>query len=560
MKTLTPCISVCLLTLGLFALPSHGQSHPEEVEHLVSEYQQARVGLALEPVKCGFPALAGLHAASRSNAAWQALWQTAGSRPSLPQSYVTADGKFRFHYTTSGPNAVSPVSTNPAGVPDFVYEAGVAAQQAHRLLVEELGMRPPPGDNGQDGAEYDFYLLELGNLYGDTNPEFTGGSGPSFIRLDNDYGPAFFSRGLDGLRVTVAHEYFHAVQLGYLYRGEDIFFFEMSSTWFEELAHPDVNDYFQYLRYWFRNPQLPLYATGNYHEYGSAIWLHYLTKRLQPGVIREFWERILREPAIAALQSVLGAGNHPLTFGQAMQEFCSWNYFTQERADTDLYYPDGEDYPRIQLKGVQTTAEDATFTGELPPLSAHYYQFVRTARSLQLLLQVGADPGRWAITAITGSPDEGFRLLTDQAMAPIMLPASTTEDTVAVVVANIGGPPAPGQAPAAEYQLQVKYGVQAQLQSVLEKPRPNPLRLSTGKVLIFPYRLAARERVQAAILREDGKVIREFNLGSRSAGFHADLAWNGRDDAGQPVGSGVYFLRFRAGALIETAKVAVIAD
>lgn len=559
MKTLMPRLPALVLAFGLLALPLHGQSRLE-LKQLLSQYQQARAGLSIEPLKCGFPAIAALQAARQSGAQEQALWKTASARPSLPESYVTADGKFRFHYTTSGPNAVNPRSTNAAGVPDFVYEAGLAAQQAHQLLVDELGMQPPPSDNGEDGAEYDFYLLELGNLYGDTNPEFSGGSGPSFIRLDNDYGPGFFSRGLDGLRVTVAHEYFHAVQLSYLFRGEDIFFFEMSSTWFEEVAHPEVNDYYQYLRYWFRNPQVPLNATGNYHEYGSAIWLHYLTKRLQPGLIREFWERLLLEPAVLAVQSVLGSGNYPITFGQAMQEFCSWNFFTQERADPELYYPDGEDYPRIQIQAVQTTAENTEFAGQLAPLSAHYYQFVRTAQSLQVLLQVDADPGRWAITAITGSPENGFQLITDQAMAPVTLAASANEDTVAIVVANVGGPASLGPAQAAKYQLQVKYGVAPQLQSVLEKPRPNPLRLSSGGVLIFPYRLATRERVTAAILREDGKVIKEFDLGSRSAGFHADLIWNGRAASGEQVSSGVYFLRFRAGALIETAKVVVIAD
>jgi len=559
MKTLIPRLSALVLALGLLALPLHGQARLE-LKQLLSQYQQARAGLSIEPVKCGFPAIAALQAARQSDGEWQALWKTASARPTLPQSYVTADGKFRLHYTTSGPNAVSPTSTNPDGVPDFVYEAGLAAQQAHRLLVEELGMQPPPSDNGQDGAEYDFYLLELGNLYGDTNPEFSGASGPSFIRLDNDYGPGFYSRGLDGLRVTVAHEYFHAVQLSYVFRGEDIFFFEMSSTWFEEVAHPEVNDYFQYLRFWFRNPQVPLNATGNYHEYGSAIWLHYLTKRLQPGLVREFWERMLREPALFAIQSVLNAGNHPIGFGQAMQEFCSWNFFTQERADPELYYPDGEDYPRIQMQAVQTSARDTTLSGRLAPLAAHYYQLVRTARSAQLLLEVDADPGRWAMTAITGSPDEGFRLLADQAMAPVTLAASAKEDTINIVVANVGGPTSLGQSPAANYALQVKYGVPPQLESVLEKPRPNPLRLSSGAVLIFPYRLARRERVKAAIVREDGRVVREFDLGSRSAGFHTDLIWNGRDASGERVSSGVYFLRFRAGALIETAKVVVIAN
>lgn len=547
-----------LLILSALAPSVWGQTKTH-AEQLLTDYQQARAGLAAEPVKCGFPALAALHAERTKNPDWQPQLRAAFARPTLPNSYVTPDGRFKIHYTTTGFDAVNPASTNAAGVPDFIYEAGRAAQRAYALLVEELGMRPHANDNGSDGPEFDFYVLDLGNLYGETILEFSSGSGPSYIRIDNDYGSNFYTRGLEGLRVTVAHEYFHAVQLNYFFRDVDIFFFELSATWFEDVAYDDINDYYQYLRTWFRNPDLPLNSTTNFHQYGSCIWLHYLTKRLEPALVRLIWNQIINRPAVFAMQNVLDAGIYPMTFAQGMQEFSSWNYFTRYRADANLFYEEGEAYPTVAIAATQKTSSDTTIESSLEPLAAHYYQFVRQGRSMQIYLHVDADPGRWAVTAISGSPSAGYDLMKDQGLAAVNLPALLREDTVTVAITNVGAPPSANQSPSYDYQLQIKYGVQQDLPSVLENPRPNPFRIGEGAVLVFPYRLAERERVHATIYREDGKVVREFNLGSRGAGFHSDLTWNGTDGSGERVSSGVYFMRLRAGDLLETTKVVVIA-
>lgn len=552
-------LSLFLLLLALSLASPLSSQTDSHLEHMLSEYRQARAGASSTPVKCGFPAMAALHAANMKAPASQPLLQSAFARPSLPQSYVTPDGRFKIHYTTIGSDAVNPSSTNTAGVPDFIYEAGLAAQRAYSLLVDELGMRPHANDNGVDGPEFDFYVLDLGNLYGETILEFSSGSGPSYIRIDNDYGSNFYTRGLEGLRVTVAHEYFHAVQLNYFFRDADIFFFELSATWFEDVAYDDIDDYYQYLRSWFRNPDLPLNSTTNFHQYGSCIWLHYLTKKLEPALVRLIWNQILNRPAIFAMQNILDAGIYPITFAQAMQEFSSWNYFTRYRADADLFYEEGEAYPTVAIAATQKTSSDTTIESSLEPLAAHYYQFVRPGRSMQIYLHVDADPGRWAVTAISGSPSTGYAIMKDQGLAAVNLPALLREDTVTVVITNVGVPPSANQSPSYDYHLQIKYGVQQDLSSVLENPRPNPFRFGDGAVLVFPYRLAARERVHAAIYREDGKVVKEFNLGSRGAGFHSDLIWNGTDGSGQRVSSGVYFMRLRAGDLLETTKVVVIA-
>lgn len=276
-------------------------------------------------------------------------------------------------------------------------------------------------------------------------------------------------------------------------------------------------------------------------------------------VVNRIWDQILEEPAVFAMRSVLDAGIYPITFSQSMQEFTSWNFFTQYRADAELFYDEGEAYPAVMIKALQTTASDTSIRGSLEPLAADYYRFVRQTQSMQISLNVSVDPGRWAVTAISGSPGTGYSIITDQALSSLNLAAPLREDTLTIAVANVGAPSSPNQSDSHNYELQVRYGVQGGLASVLENPRPNPFRIGNGAVLVFPYRLAARERVHATIYREDGRVVKEFNLGTRSAGFHSDLIWNGLEGSGARVSSGVYFMRLRAGDLVETTKVVVIA-
>lgn len=518
--------------------------------------------LAQEPVKCGFSEIAAQHAAAAHDPRGRSLLLTALARPSLPFDHITDDGRFKIHYTTTGPDAVNPASTNPAGVPDFVYETGRVAQRAYALLVDSLGMRSAADDNGVDGPEFDFYIDNRPNLeYGRTNLEFVGeGSGPAYIQIDNDFGPGYYTQGLDGLRVTVAHEYFHAVQLNYFFRDEDLYFFEACAVWFEDYAYNSINDYYAYLPRWFRSADLPLNTRDQSHEYGSCIWLHYLIKRLGTvEVVPALWERLISEPAVFATRHVLQSQPFNLPFDQAMQEFYNWCFFTNYRADAVKYFAEGANYPLIpfNVSNAFRITEAASYVSDLPPLAARYFRFIRTALDLQLRLQVGAEPGRWSLTAITAGANEEYLLQIDRALATIGVTAPDREDTVFVAIANVGLPPNANQAPVANAELQVGVGAQQDLQNVLEKPRPNPVRVSQGDILKIPYRIEARTAVATFIYREDGRVIWSRNFGTLPAGPH-EVIWNGIDNEGDRVGSGVYFVRLVAGDFVDSAKFVLI--
>jgi hypothetical protein len=72
----------------------------------------------------------------------------------------------------------------------------------------------------------------------------------------------------------------------------------------------------------------------------------------------------------------------------------------------------------------------------------------------------------------------------------------------------------------------------------LSAPAPNPLRGSTTLRLALP-RAAV---VSLAVFDQQGRCVRNLLAGEQPAGEHA-ITWDGRDDGGRPVASGMYFAR-----------------
>jgi len=505
--------------------------------------------------KCGLPAFAALQQAITQRPELNALFKSTFQRPTLPLKYVTPDGRFRFHYAVTGNDAVNPASTQVSGVPDYIYEAGLAAQRAYNLLHVQLGFELPVSDQNVDGAEYDFYVInEPADRYGETAWDFLDGNGrgPAYSFVDNDF-TSYATTGLAALRVTVAHEYFHGVQLNYRFRSEDIYFLEMSSVWFEDFAYDAVNDYYFYLRTFFNNLDIPLHETDGYE---STVWLHYLVKRTRaPRLMLDLWNRVRAELAINSFKTVLEAAPYNLPFTQAFSEFNTWCYFTGTRADTARYFAEGDKYPQLKFESTLTAKRDTTVSDGLSSLSAHFYRVIRNPQNLQVLLQTN-EPGRWLVTALSRS-NQQYNLQSGGGLTPIAVAAATREDTVIVAVVNTSLPASGGQSIFSNYQLQLSLVSKVALTDVLENPFPNPFR---GKGLqFFPFRLSERMTVEAAILREDGKVMRRFKLGELGAGaYSSQLYWDGNDDDGRRVASGVYLLRLFAGGFQETAKFVVI--
>ena len=82
---------------------------------------------------------------------------------------------------------------------------------------------------------------------------------------------------------------------------------------------------------------------------------------------------------------------------------------------------------------------------------------------------------------------------------------------------------------------------------------PHPMRERS----MVRFELAAASRAQIEILGVDGRAVRTLASGWRAAGSYA-LPWDGRNDRGQRVQPGVYFVRLLAGDRRETGRLIVL--
>ena len=69
--------------------------------------------------------------------------------------------------------------------------------------------------------------------------------------------------------------------------------------------------------------------------------------------------------------------------------------------------------------------------------------------------------------------------------------------------------------------------------------------------------LASPLPVRLAVYSAAGQKVRELVSGRMSAGYHS-IAWDGRDDSGQPVSSGAYLYRLEAVGRSEAKKMLLL--
>ncbi|MCK4301174.1 MAG: hypothetical protein KAW91_00285, partial [candidate division Zixibacteria bacterium] len=338
------------------------------------------------PVKCGTPAVLEFLAAypKLDQGLLKSLGAELYDRPTeLDQFHDSDSGHFRVHYTTSGLNAVyGSQSVNENGVPNFVVKVAEILDSVRAFIVDSLEYPPPPPDGYEPGGDekYDVYLRNLyTQVYGYTYPDSLLREGndslrsTSFIELNSNPSQLFGyeNRPLDAVRVTCAHEFFHAVQFGLdatEERARDLSsraFMEMSAVWMEEMLYDDINDYYFYLPYFFRFPQSSIMqfesTHWDYHPYGSVVFPIYLAERFGSAIIRDIWERC-RDLGFgpnfleAADQAIYSASGQTENWETAFAEFGLWNYFTGERADS---IPDGvsgysekEFYPAVPYEKI----------------------------------------------------------------------------------------------------------------------------------------------------------------------------------------------------------------
>ena len=342
-------------------------------------------------IKCGLPVLAQQWESDRS-------FLLDLTRPVLQKTRMV--GGFRVHYDTVGANVPAMLNVNKQRIPgsheEYIDSVLAIMQTVVATETIILGYTAAPQDGIEGGGpEYDIYVEELSNLYGVTIPENQldtkpdGGRFTSYLEIDNDFIFVFpfANKGLPAMRVTLAHEYHHAIQLGsYGFWSRDRYFYEVTSTWMEDVLFTEVNDYLQYLPSHFLNPQRAFTTSDGATEYARCIWGHYLEKRFSPAVMRMSWEEMRNVPSLEAMDNALRSPPFFSTFRSAFTEWSEWNYYTGSRADSVRYYPESPLYPPVNQTIVSITSSTGQSTGSLPAMASRYFDIRSSTETVNLIL------------------------------------------------------------------------------------------------------------------------------------------------------------------------------
>ena len=498
-------------------------------------------------------------------------------RPLMPESLLTPSGRFRIHYRTTGRDAVDPADTSGNGVPDYVDSVSAVLEHVWRVEIETLGFRAPPADGGAGGGpELDVYLLDLGRLsyYGLTYPESNGATTSTYLQLDNDYTnsvygqagycpPSVGTRGLVALRVTVAHEFFHMVQFGY-YQGRDgSWWQEASSTWMEDVAYPDADDYLQYVCAFLGSTSRSLDSgrplAGDYHPYGASIFAHFLDQRYDRSVVRLIWEELGRRASadMSHFDRVLQGVDDEGLEG-AVADFGLWNYFTGTRQHAQ-FYSEGGKYPEPPALPVSVAPKVAVYdSGAVDHLASAYVSLVPHGGG-GVTLDTQLDRGGWQRQLVLAAADS-LQILKLGELGPVEVADWEAYEDIVLVITNTES-----SGLGFGYRVSVEYdpdmsGGDAPLATIVGNAHPNPFHPESDGRVLLPYELQrSAPAARISVFSVDGQLVRLFeDVGTARRAYRH--AWDGRNEQGELVGSGIYYWVLEADGQVLTRPLALVRD
>lgn len=300
----------------------------------------------------------------------------------VPMQYTIERGKFRVHYDTIGINTPALLDSFNNRIPNsyHAYAESVATffNDVWNIEITVYGFDAPL----QAGQLYDVYIVEYnGAVYGETffGNEITTNEPIRYetsIQLDNDF-KEYRTKGMKGLKITAAHEFHHAIQLGaYGYWGdEELYAYELTATWMESVVYPNIKDYLQYLPKYFNNFGGRSLNETTYDGYERVVWAIFLAKSFGKEIMPRIWAAMRQTPFLPSNGSVLQQ-DYNVTLEEAFATFTFWNYYTGYRADTVRYYSQGNEFPLFQPSASVAMMEGcATTTLRVSPLSSTMLRF-----------------------------------------------------------------------------------------------------------------------------------------------------------------------------------------
>lgn len=518
-----------------------------------------------ENLKCGLDLVNTLRFNIDSFASEQQdLLKVLLQRPAATNSMITPGGRFKIHYNQTGPHSPAYDLNLLAAALDSVY----------RFEIEYLGYDFPPGDslydpNGSYGGDnrYDVYIQNLSGLYGYTQFEVEIQPGlrryTSFMVIDNDFA-GYPTTGINGARVTVAHEFHHAIQGGnYIFRSDDTFFYEITSTAMEEFVFDTINDYYAYMNDYFQSPSR---AFPNNNGYNLAIWHIFLKDRFGHDIIKRQWELMPTNRALSAISKSIQEEGSVFEFELTL--FGLWSYFTNHRSISGAYFEEARFYPSLSptsSPGFTPPSQSYTISGY--PAANYFMRTINPVNGDTIVSIFGNGDFQKALGATISPQSSNYTLYTDTVSGDYKIgdfysatftPVDNTFWRQAEIINNI---------PLTGDSIQIIRDIKIDLSAF---PSPyrynNPMR--SGEFIKMPVDIEPNKEVDVGIYTVSMDLVNSFkqitkphNLKDASSNVYRQISvveWDKpMNEKSENLASGIYIYVIKSGNDYKTGKFVI---
>ena len=506
------------------------------LKHGATEQTQADAQVHVNELKCGFTLASEIRKNfDRFSPERQKLLKQMDTRPDKETSVVTPNGYFRVHYNTTGSDA-----------PGYdLNELLAALDSVYNFEINILGYEIPPSDNMQGGDNlYDVYINNYNRgTYGETvfETDLPGDRKITYMCIDNDF-EGYYTTGINAARVTIAHEFFHAIQVGdYIFRGSDTYYYEASSVAMEEFVFDDVNDYYGELSNYFNRPSKTI---SSFNGYNLGIINLFLQQRYDFAIIKRIWELMVEEDFLFAFEDAVAERGS--SFQNEFNQFGIWTFFTGKRAIPG-YFEEADFYPLIRpVNTVDYSAPYMEVMVNSAPVTNNFIQFNTSTDTIMVLVtNSDVENGVNSETTLTqfdygiyNSYISGSQSITENYYGLL-----TTEQP-------------------ALFKESLFYNdelIGAPVQENINEPYPLPFRYSMHDLIKIPTGGKKDEEVYLNVYSTSLDLVYDgFQVLTGSSG--GIVTWNGRKSNGDKLSSGVYVFVVKHGDTLEKGKLVIFND
>jgi len=195
---------------------------------------------------------------------------------------------FSVYYKESGSHAATD---------EYIQSVINALEHSWDYELITLGLPQPIMPKGRMDVFICNLITETGGVLGVTwlTEPFVNNTCSTYLEFDNNFsemdGYSDFSAE-DYMESTVAHEFFHSIQVGINYRAPSTWLIETSAVWMQEEVFPDNNDYLNYVELLFSQPDRSIVDTSGMYYYQQHFFLRHITEHVSPAFVIDIWNNI----------------------------------------------------------------------------------------------------------------------------------------------------------------------------------------------------------------------------------------------------------------------------